>query len=335
MDQRRPGIGIAAHQGGRRHAGDVLDRVADEVDRPARPGPEHGARHLGDDAAELLLAPRDVGEQVANGHPHGFHLGAQAAQLAGHVEHQRGVEVAAREAVGKAGQGAQRRVQALAQESEDQQQRHGDLHRQHQRVVALLVAQFALAAQVVHLDGHVADALALHHDPALGAQHVATGALGRAHVDETVVGQAAHLDAHHGGIAHDRVDQRARGLGIHVPERLLHAQRQDLGVALQGFVEFGDRVLAFLHDQQEIAGHQRRHHQAADDDHQHGRIDRLDVEPAYSRRESAQINPWHGRGRNGWCRGAGRVGGAPLLGLSSHSRARPGSHALAHVLRRG
>jgi hypothetical protein len=60
----------------------------------------------------------------------------------------------------------------------------------------------------------------------------------------------------HGRVAHHRFDQRAGGVGIHVPQRFLHAEGEDVGVALQGLVEHCARGLALLHADQEITAHQ-------------------------------------------------------------------------------
>ncbi len=244
-------------------------------------GAEHGARHLVDDGAELFLAARDVDEQRADGGAHALHLPSQARQLAFRFQRQGRVEIAAREAVGEGGQGAQRAVQAAAQEGQDQRQRDHHLHRQHQRVVELLAVQGFLALQVVHLDGHLPDRLAAHHDLALGAQHPAQRTRRRMGVDQAGVGRAAghaaHLDPHHRGVAHHRVDQRARGVGVHVPERFLDAEGEDLGVALQGGVEFGDGGAAFLHRQQQVAGGQGRDHQAAHHHDDERAVDRAAV----------------------------------------------------------
>jgi hypothetical protein len=77
----------------------------------------------------------------------------------------------------------------------------------------------------------------------------------------------------HGTVAHHRFDQRMGRFGIHVPEGFLHAQRQDVGIALQGFVEGGARRLLLVHANQQIRADNRRNHQAAEYHQQQGAID--------------------------------------------------------------
>jgi hypothetical protein len=78
-------------------------------------------------------------------------------------------------------------------------------------------------------------------------------------VDELGVGLADVPARAARRVAHHRFDQRAGGVGIHVPQRFLHAQREDVGVALQGFVRASRAPTALLHADQEVAADQGRH----------------------------------------------------------------------------
>jgi hypothetical protein len=84
----------------------------------------------------------------------------------------------------------------------------------------------------------------------------------------------------HGRVAHHRFDQRARGVGIHVPQRFLHAEGEDVGVALQGFVQVRARGLALLHPDQEVAADQGRHREAAEHHQQQRAVQRAPVQRA-------------------------------------------------------
>jgi hypothetical protein len=95
---------------------------------------EHRARHLRHDGAEAFLALADVLEQALDRDPHLLHLLRQASQLVAAGQVEAGFEVAVRQAVGKPHQLAQRLDQARIEEQHDQQQRHGQLRRQHEHI---------------------------------------------------------------------------------------------------------------------------------------------------------------------------------------------------------
>ncbi len=217
MDDVGPVVGGGQHEALGRVARYLLDGLADEVDVPARARTEHGARHLGDDGPELLLAPADVGEQLADRRAHALHLAAQAPQLVAGRQRQRGIEIAARQPVGETGEGAQGRQQPAPDQERDQEQRHAQLDRQHQRVVALLGAQVLQGEVVAHFDQHVADRLPTDHHVALGAVETLTGRRRRTAVDHRRLRQVAHRDAHDGRVAHEGIEQRTHGFDVHVP----------------------------------------------------------------------------------------------------------------------
>ncbi|MNN09534.1 hypothetical protein D3C81_1224190 [compost metagenome] len=270
----------AAHELARRIAGNVFDGIADEIDGPIGPVAEDGARHLRDDGAETLFTLAHILEQLADGRAHLLELGRQATQLVIAVRCQRRVEIAVRQAVGKARQAAQGFQQAAVQEQHDQRHRHGQLRAQHENIGYLLFAQFLLAARVVHLDDDVADAFAAHEDVAPGAVQIAHGPLRRLQADEFRVALPQHLHQQHGTVAHHRLDQRMGRFRIHVPQRLLHAQRQDIDIALQGFVQAGARRLALMHADEHIAAEDGGHDKAAKYHQQQGAIDRRAVQHA-------------------------------------------------------
>jgi hypothetical protein len=287
-DDVGPQVRVRADEPARRVAGNLFDGVADEVDQPARTGAEHGARHLRNDRAEALLAPADVLEQVGDRDAHAFQLPAEPAQFVVRGQRERRIEFAARQAVGKAHQGAQRGQQAPPQQDQDQQQRHGQLDRQHQRVAQLLGAQRLLAAAVVHFDGDVADRLAVDHHLALGAQHVPAWRSGNAALHEIALGLGAHMHVHDGRVAHQRIDERAGRVHVHVPQRFLHAQCEDVGVTLQGVVQFAAGGLPFLYADQQVAAHDGRHRKAAEHHHEQCGVQGAAIQPGKAQRQRGQ-----------------------------------------------
>ena len=305
-DQVGPGVRAAAHELARRIAGDVFDGIADEIDGPVGPVAEDGARHLRDDGAETLFALPNILEQLANGRAHLLKLGRQATQLVIAVRGQRRVKIAVRQAVGKARQAAQGFQQAAVQEQHDQRHRHGQLCAQHENIGPLLFAQLLLAARIVHLDDDVADAFTAHEDVALGAVQIAHGPLRRLQANEFRVALPQHLHQQHGAVAHHRLDQRMGRFRIHVPQRFLHAQRQDVGIALQGFVQAGARRLAFMHADQQIAAENGGHDQATKHHQQQGAIDRRAVQHTQAGAQALRGRIKHaatgqqGSGRRSW-----------------------------------
>jgi len=284
-DDAGPALAAGVDEHGGRVAADVADGVADEIDGAVGARAEHRARDLGHDAAEAFFAPADVLEQLADRDAHALELASQAAQLVVRGQRQRGVEAAACKVVGKAHQRAQRRHQAALEQQHEQQQRHRHLPGQHHRVAPLLGAQLLLAVAVVHLDQHPSDRLAAHHDLALAAQQPAGRPDGRVAVDDIGVVLGAYAHVHHGRVAHQRIDQRARRIGIHVPQRLLHAQRQDVGIALQILLQTAARRLLFLHAEQQVAAEGSRDGQAAERHQQQRAVQRTAIQLAQADRQ--------------------------------------------------
>ena len=73
-----------------------------------------------------------------------------------------------------------------------------------------------------------------------------------------------HLHLQYGAVAHYGFDQRMGRFRVHVPQGFLHAEGQDVSVALQRFVEGGLGGFLFVHPDQQVRADNGWNHQAAE-----------------------------------------------------------------------